>query len=160
LKHERVVKADCGSYHTIVATDTGRCFIWGKLHRFNDSASKTYFGGFSMSSGQKEPREWTQKMIDKSMQAYLAGNYNIDEEEVTNNQFGNFVSTMQSLPLLVEPLARKRVIEVAAGYAFSIAITDKGEAFSWGFNEKGQVHKLSNGIGLIIISLAKDIDLI
>src|SRR4051794_38137583 len=105
--------------------------MWGKLHRFNDTASKAYFGGFNMSNGERhQPAERMQKMIDKSMQAYLAGNLNIEEEEVTNNQFGNFVATLQSLPLLVEPLSRKKITEVAAGYAFSIAITDKGEVYS------------------------------
>jgi alpha-tubulin suppressor-like RCC1 family protein len=55
------------------------------------------------------------------------------------NEFGNFMPHLQSLPLELEELARLDVVHVAAGYGFSVLVTRDGDAYSWGFNEKGQL---------------------
>ncbi len=34
---------------------------------------------------------------------------------------------------------KQKVVEIAAGYSFSIAITDDGEVYAWGFNDKFQL---------------------
>ena len=136
LRSERVVSIDCGSYHNICVTDSGKCYVWGKLHRFAEKGTieSQYFGGFN---GGQEIDGRIQEMIDNSMKVYLAGNLNITDEQITN-QFGNFISYMQTTPLLVEPLLQCKIEQVAAGYSFSIAITNNGEVYSWGYNEKGQ----------------------
>jgi len=134
LKHERIVKADCGSYHTIVVSDTGKCYVFGKMNKFNEDTEKNYFSGFSF----RAPEEKMKRMIEGSMQTYLAGDF-VGEDELKSNNFGNFVAYMQTVPLLIEPLLSKKIVEVAAGYSFSIAITDLGRVYSWGFNEKGQL---------------------
>ena len=137
IEHEKISKAASGSYHNLVLTDSGRCYQFGKLHRFVESTSKQYFGGIRQ---QEELSDELKSMIEESMKTYLAGNLSVeDREEVNSNQFGNYVAYLQSSPILVEPLLHKRIVEVAAGYCFSIAISSEGEVFSWGFNEKGQL---------------------
>jgi hypothetical protein len=120
----------------MVLTDSGRCYTWGKLHRFVESTTKQYFGGIRQ---QEELSTELQTMIESSMKAYLAGNLSVEDSEVKTNQFGNYVAYLQNTPILIEPLLHKRIVEVSAGYCFSIAISDEGETYSWGFNEKGQL---------------------
>lgn len=43
------------------------------------------------------------------------------------------------LPTIVEGLANKRVIEVAASETHTVALTDDGELFTWGRDRFGQV---------------------
>lgn len=61
-------------------------------------------------------------------------------EELSRLQnFGAFTPYRQPLPELVSALNKVKVIEVAAGYSFSLAVTSTGEVYSWGFNEKCQL---------------------
>ncbi len=49
-------------------------------------------------------------------------------------------SDLQKSPELVSgALAGKRVVHAAGGYSFSVAVTDDGEVYAWGFNDKFQV---------------------
>lgn len=52
------------------------------------------------------------------------------------NEFGNFVPYLQSLPIEVEPFSKSTIVEIAAGYSFNTAITEDGNVYTWGFNEK------------------------
>lgn len=38
-------------------------------------------------------------------------------------------------------LLGKKVVHAAGGYSFSVAVTDDGEVYAWGFNDKFQVKK-------------------
>ena len=53
-----------------------------------------------------------------------------------NLNFGNFKSYLQRTPVLVDGLQNQRVVAVAAGYGYSVAVTDAGQVFTWGFNDK------------------------
>jgi len=57
-------------------------------------------------------------------------------------QLGNGVNTSSTLPVAVSALAGETVVAVAAGANFSLAITDEGEVYAWGYNLFGQ---LGNG---------------
>lgn len=61
-------------------------------------------------------------------------------EELSRVQnFGSFTPYTQPSPEVVTGLQHVKVVEVAAGYSFSLAVTSQGEVYSWGFNEKCQL---------------------
>eukprot|EP01118_Nematostelium_gracile_P013110 TRINITY_DN4908_c0_g1_i1.p1 TRINITY_DN4908_c0_g1~~TRINITY_DN4908_c0_g1_i1.p1 ORF type:complete len:793 (-),score=171.07 TRINITY_DN4908_c0_g1_i1:23-2269(-) len=132
LRHQRIIQADCGSHHCIALTATGIAYTWGKLFRKGDPNQKNNNFGFAI----EMPGMRAQKMIDKSMQAYFKG----DTEDVQqNNDFGNFVDFFQTVPRIVPGLSKVKISSVAAGYNFSLACSEEGQLYSWGFNEKGQL---------------------
>jgi alpha-tubulin suppressor-like RCC1 family protein len=49
----------------------------------------------------------------------------------------------RSTPIRLESLSTKHISAVTAGEAFAFAVTQSGDAFSWGANDKGQL-----GVGL------------
>eukprot|EP01114_Cavostelium_apophysatum_P015328 TRINITY_DN4148_c0_g2_i2.p1 TRINITY_DN4148_c0_g2~~TRINITY_DN4148_c0_g2_i2.p1 ORF type:complete len:779 (+),score=239.68 TRINITY_DN4148_c0_g2_i2:397-2733(+) len=132
LRHEKVVKSKCGYYHCVAVTETGRVYTWGKLHKVGDpSQKKQGFGGVIRMPGMKG-----QKMSERSWQAYLKGD---STDSSSTEEFGQFEGYIQSVPLLVSSLLGRRVVECAAGYSCSAIVTDRGELFTFGFNEKGQL---------------------
>jgi alpha-tubulin suppressor-like RCC1 family protein len=52
---------------------------------------------------------------------------------------GNENTESIQVPLRMQPLLRKVVIKVAAGFAHTLALTDYNEVFAWGKNDKGQL---------------------
>eukprot|EP01125_Pyxidicula_operculata_P008154 TRINITY_DN275_c0_g1_i10.p1 TRINITY_DN275_c0_g1~~TRINITY_DN275_c0_g1_i10.p1 ORF type:complete len:731 (+),score=199.22 TRINITY_DN275_c0_g1_i10:36-2228(+) len=152
LASERIVSVACGSYHCLALNAEGEVYEWGMLHRFKDS--NEIFGGTiqmpGMESRGPEPEEWEQKrkqMIENSFRQYYSGQKSSvsgkDKEtvdytsEVSN--FGNFVSHIQSSPVLVEGLSHEKIVHIAAGYAFSVAVAESGRVYAWGFNDKRQL---------------------
>jgi hypothetical protein len=49
--------------------DTGKVYIWGRLHRHSGDNAKQYFG-FAI----KMPGLKTREMLDRSIKEYLSGN--------------------------------------------------------------------------------------
>eukprot|EP00298_Acanthocystis_sp_HF-20_P018643 c22002_g8_i1.p1 GENE.c22002_g8_i1~~c22002_g8_i1.p1 ORF type:complete len:428 (-),score=185.23 c22002_g8_i1:139-1422(-) len=60
-----------------------------------------------------------------------------------NNAFGQLgfrnVSVDFTYPSQVYSLANTRIVYVCAGFAHTLAITDRGETYGWGSNDKGQL---------------------
>ena len=64
LRHERITKAVCGFYHTLVLTSSGRLYTFGKLYKQNtNDGGRQYFGLAVHMPGLK-----TQQMLDRSLQ--------------------------------------------------------------------------------------------
>lgn len=137
LRHEYIMSAQCGFYHCLAVTSDGKVYQWGKLNKTSDKAS--YFGTAVSLPGMNDA---LLGVITNSHQQYYAGNLNTDEDEqlkkLTN--FGEFVSYIQRTPIpVLGNLSNVRITNVAAGYSFSLACSESGEVYGWGFNDKGQL---------------------
>jgi len=55
----------------------------------------------------------------------------------------NNINDMNSKPRIVKDLVTSYVIQIACGYKHSLALTSRGELYTWGSNENGQL-----GVGL------------
>jgi alpha-tubulin suppressor-like RCC1 family protein len=136
------VQIGCGSFHSLAVTADGRVYQWGKLQRLNDD--KQYFGGVVEMPGMSD---WARRLIDKSHQQYYSGKKTqIDNENNQLGNFGTFTSYLQNIPLLVESLIHERIVKVAAGYSFTLAVTEEGRVYGWGYNDKMQLgvgHRLN-----------------
>lgn len=139
LRHEFVVQVKAGVNHCLAVTNTGTVYQWGKLNRAVSNDEATGYFGVTVSL----PGMIDMDVIRDSHRQYYAGDYNTEEEtaelkELAN--FGSFVSYIQPTPIPVNGrLNNVKVVSVAAGYAFNLAVTDRGEVYGWGFNDKGQL---------------------
>ncbi|PRP80534.1 hypothetical protein PROFUN_11847 [Planoprotostelium fungivorum] len=138
LRHVKVIDVDSGSSHVVGLTETGRVYVWGRLYRLITNSDSWFKFAVEMPGLRK------QQIIDRSVAQYLSGSGNeLSEEEMMtslNNNFGNFVPYNQTVPMYVGGiLSKRKIINVSAGYAYTIAADDQGNVFSWGFNEKGQL---------------------
>lgn len=140
LRHERVVAGVCGYNHCLAVTVGGKLYQWGMLHKHVEgSANKEYFGMAIGLSGLNSDR--MKRMVGRSHSTYYAAGATGEElEELSRVQnFGSFTPYTQPSPEVVTGLQHVKVVEVAAGYSFSLAVTSQGEVYSWGFNEKCQL---------------------
>lgn len=172
LEGERIETAALGANHILAVTKQGRVYQWGKLHRVAaDAEARPYFGLSIKMTGLAEEQEdestaRKRRLLDRSHQAYYANKggrgalpVEATGEHETNMDFGNFHSYLQRTPLLIEELALAsiRVTKVAAGYGFSLLVTDEGHVWSMGINEKFQLglgHRFNQEKPQLIKSLA------
>jgi alpha-tubulin suppressor-like RCC1 family protein len=160
LEGERIETAAVGSNHVLAVTTQGHVYHWGKLHRVaTQGENKEYFGVSIRMTGlaaneEDESTARKRRLLDKSHRAYYANKGGKDSadpsgatndgetgEHETNMDFGNFHAYLQRTPLLIEELALAniRITKVAAGYGFSLLVTDQGHVWSLGINEKFQL---------------------
>ncbi len=57
----------------------------------------------------------------------------------TNGQLGHRNTSNYSKPKLVQDLIGKNVIQIAAGWAHSVIMTDRGDIYSCGYGGHGQL---------------------
>jgi alpha-tubulin suppressor-like RCC1 family protein len=139
LRHEFVVQVKAGVNHCLAVTSGGKVYQWGKINRtVHTEEASGYFGVTVSLPGLIEL-----DVIRDSHRQYYSGDMSTEEEtaelkELAN--FGSFVSYLQLTPIPANGrLNNVKVVSVAAGYAFNLAVSNRGEVFGWGFNDKGQL---------------------
>eukprot|EP01103_Thecamoeba_quadrilineata_P018925 TRINITY_DN7469_c0_g1_i1.p1 TRINITY_DN7469_c0_g1~~TRINITY_DN7469_c0_g1_i1.p1 ORF type:complete len:796 (+),score=82.08 TRINITY_DN7469_c0_g1_i1:63-2390(+) len=151
LRHEFIVDVKCGFKHSVAITESGDVYEWGLLNRFDKNEnSKGFFGGAVSLAGLEAD---ALSVVERSHKQYYTADVDMnaeysDQERDQLMNFGAFKNRIQLTPVLVEPLVNKNVVEVAAGYGFTICCTVSGALYSWGFNDKGQLglgHRYSQG---------------
>lgn len=134
-----------GPNHSLAANVHGELFSFGRLHTVSeDAASERYFDVAVEMPGMREQKQYGREMVDRSFTAYYSmedkGNKNSgDSYSSANLNFGSFKSYLQRTPVLVDGIAPERVVNVAAGYGYSVAISASGKCYTWGFNDKLQL---------------------
>ena len=128
LQHEKVIKIVCGGHHCVALTATGRIYIWGKLYKVIESDLNEDLGRLAGMVGLKTD------MIQRSINRYLSAGDQDQFQLYTESK-----SYYELLPRLVVELENEFIVDVAAGYSFSIAVTKSGRVYCWGFNDKSQL---------------------
>ena len=59
------------------------------------------------------------------------------------------------LPVLVEALTDKKIVDVRSGIYHTVALTNRGKLYCWGSNNYGQCFQSTNQENIITPSLAK-----
>jgi alpha-tubulin suppressor-like RCC1 family protein len=135
LAHDVVVQIAAGWQHCIVRTASHRVYTWGSLHTLNEARDAVPTFGVAVNL----PGLATRRILEQSTLAYFSGGDDEAEAAVRELNFGAFRSKLELLPVQVDFFNDKVVTCVAAGYAFSVAVTDDGACYTWGFNEVGQL---------------------
>uniref|UniRef100_A0A3B5K3X4 RCC1 and BTB domain containing protein 2 n=2 Tax=Takifugu rubripes TaxID=31033 RepID=A0A3B5K3X4_TAKRU len=141
LLGKRVIEVACGSHHTIALTTDGEVFAWG----YNNSGQV----GSGSTANQPTPRRVSSCLQNKVVVNIACGQLCsmavLDSGEIygwgynCNGQLGLGNNGNQQTPCRIAALQGVNVIQVACGYAHTIALTDEGFVYSWGANSYGQL---------------------
>ncbi len=149
-ENEKIIQVSLGAYHTVVLTDKGRVFNWG--YNFWGNLGINDASVFST----EIPRELTFPLVgsEKIIQISAGGNNSAaltDTGRVFTwginytGQLGigttNTSVPQQSVPGEVTnwPSKTGTIIQVCIGGSHSSALTDQGEVYTWGNNDRGQL---------------------
>eukprot|EP00112_Aurelia_sp_Birch-Aquarium-sp1_P023191 Seg681.3 transcript_id=Seg681.3/GoldUCD/mRNA.D3Y31 product="RCC1 and BTB domain-containing protein 1" protein_id=Seg681.3/GoldUCD/D3Y31 len=127
--------------HVLAVTDLGELYSWGH-------------GGYGQ-LGHNEPDKSVPVQVkinlgERKIEQVACGSYHSVAQTTngevfgwgSNNcgQLGTGSTSNQSVPKKINGLLNgKRVTSVSCGQSFTVALTDEGELFSWGYNGNGQL---------------------
>lgn len=142
LKGKKIVDIAAGSGpHVLVLTEEGEVFSWG-----HNSYMQLGNGG---STPGLSPMLLSRNLNRKIIEIACGSHHSMvltDEGEVYswgyNNcgQIGSGSTSNQSTPRKVNAcIGNKRIQHIGCGPSNSVAVTDGGEVFSWGYNGNGQL---------------------
>lgn len=146
LAGKYLVDLAAGGYFSIGLTADGQVFAWGR------NADGQLGVGTNGDWFAPQPVSTTGALQGKTITAIAAGGYHalaVDAEgrvyawgRNAQGQLGNRSTTDSNVPVAVYmdgALAGKRVVAVAAGDEFSVALTDDGLVYTWGDGGDGQL---------------------
>jgi alpha-tubulin suppressor-like RCC1 family protein len=146
LSGKTVIAASGGWEHTVALTSDGLVYTWG--------AGENYQLGNGATTNSSVPVAVATDGVlsGKTIVAIAAGEYHClavsSEGQVyswgpnSNGELGNGTSTPSSVPVAVSTdgaLSGKTVVSVRGTYDSSVALTDDGQVFSWGYNGNGEL---------------------
>jgi RCC1 and BTB domain-containing protein len=132
-----VVMASCANDYTVFVNDKGKVFSMGdlKVKGVDNIQAKTKNNIIEL------PLEHITKVssginftmaLDDEGRVYVWGSN-------TYGQLGNGALKNSQEPILVESLLREKIIDISTGDNYSGVVTDKGEVYTWGFGNEGQL---------------------
>ncbi|XP_077468391.1 RCC1 and BTB domain-containing protein 2 isoform X1 [Stigmatopora argus] len=141
LQNKRITEVACGSHHTIALTTEGEVYAWG----YNNSGQV----GSGSTANQPTPRRVSSCLQSKVVVNIACGQLCsmavLDNGEIygwgynCNGQLGLGNTGNQQTPCRVAALQGVKVVQVACGYAHTLALTDDGYIYTWGANSYGQL---------------------
>uniref|UniRef100_A0AAR2LBV3 BTB domain-containing protein n=1 Tax=Pygocentrus nattereri TaxID=42514 RepID=A0AAR2LBV3_PYGNA len=141
LINKRVTEVACGSHHTIALTTEGEVYAWG----YNNSGQV----GSGSTANQPTPRRVSSCLQNKVVVNIACGQLCsmavLDNGETygwgynCNGQLGLGNNGNQQTPCRIAALQGVNIVQVACGYAHTLALTDEGFVYAWGANSYGQL---------------------
>eukprot|EP00741_Cyanophora_paradoxa_P018855 tig00021098_g18201.t1 len=140
LSGARVAEIRCGVGHSVARTAAGEVFTWGKGN----------FGqlGHGSNQDQSTPARVAKLAGKRATGVATGGCHTVvltDEGEVYTwglggcGQLGHGSTKDDWLPGLVKGLQGTRAVRVACGEEFTVAVSEAGELFTWGWGGCGQL---------------------
>ncbi|XP_064826628.1 RCC1 and BTB domain-containing protein 1-like isoform X3 [Oncorhynchus masou masou] len=141
LQNKKITQVACGSHHSLALTHDGEVFAWG----YNNCGQV----GSGATANQPTPRRVTTCLQGKVVMGIACGQTSsmavLDNGEVFgwgyngNGQLGVGNNGNQLTPCRLAALQGLCVLQIASGYAHSLALTDEGLLYAWGANTYGQL---------------------
>uniref|UniRef100_A0AAY4CW17 BTB domain-containing protein n=2 Tax=Denticeps clupeoides TaxID=299321 RepID=A0AAY4CW17_9TELE len=141
LQNKRITEVACGSHHSMALTTEGEVYAWG----YNNCGQV----GSGSTANQSTPRKVSNCLLDKAVVHITCGQTSsmavVHNGEVYgwgyngNGQLGLGNNGNQLTPCRVAALHGLCVLQIASGYAHSLALTDEGLLYAWGANTYGQL---------------------
>ncbi|CAK4080980.1 unnamed protein product [Aphanomyces euteiches] len=147
LEEHIVVNVSCGNIHSMATTITGQVYMWGLLHDTasdKDEIEEATDGASGMLVGLAEQNALAQndpilaRVVRDAEAQYREGTNEVSDFEQGMDQF-RLHRGRQSVPRLATSLVGHFIIKVSAGSGHNLALSSKGEVFSCGYNEHGQL---------------------
>ncbi|KAG9348412.1 hypothetical protein JZ751_002147 [Albula glossodonta] len=141
LLNKKVTEVACGSHHTIARTTDGEVYAWG----YNNSGQV----GSGSTANQPTPRRVSSCLQNKVVVNIACGQLCsmavLDNGETygwgynCNGQLGLGNNGNQQTPCRIAALQGINIVQIACGYAHTLALTDDGFIYAWGANSYGQL---------------------
>uniref|UniRef100_A0AAZ3NND1 BTB domain-containing protein n=1 Tax=Oncorhynchus tshawytscha TaxID=74940 RepID=A0AAZ3NND1_ONCTS len=141
LQNKKITQVACGSHHSLALTHDGEVFAWG----YNNCGQV----GSGATANQPTPRRVTNCLQGKVVMGIACGQTSsmavLDNGEVFgwgyngNGQLGVGNNGNQLTPCRLAALQGLCVLQIASGFAHSLALTDEGLLYAWGANTYGQL---------------------
>mmetsp|Transcript_11158 Transcript_11158/g.12791 ORF Transcript_11158/g.12791 Transcript_11158/m.12791 type:complete len:432 (+) Transcript_11158:70-1365(+) len=155
LNERKVVKVECGKHYTAAITEDGDLYTWGR-------GSTMTTGPGPLGHGDGKARSIPEKVLiggseDLKLKSIALGEKHMlglgVDGEVWSwgkgefGRLGNFSNTDQATPFPIEFFLDMDIAikQITCGQKFSFALSDSGDVYSWGSNDK---HQLGLGGGL------------
>ncbi|KAJ0406517.1 hypothetical protein P43SY_001448 [Pythium insidiosum] len=138
LHERRVVQIACGSGHTVVLTDDGEVYTWGR-----GDDGRLGHGD----NGWKFVPRLVEELRGKNIRQVTCGSYHTAAVTVSGELFtwgggmygklGHGNETGHSTPCLVDALKGQPVRQVACGSRHTVVLLESKDVFTWGDKENG-----------------------
>ncbi|GLE06225.1 hypothetical protein PINS_up015467 [Pythium insidiosum] len=138
LHERRVVQIACGSGHTVVLTDDGEVYTWGR-----GDDGRLGHGD----NGWKFVPRLVEELRGKNIRQVTCGSYHTAAVTVSGELFtwgggmygklGHGNETGHSTPCLVEALKAQPVRQVACGSRHTVVLLENKDVYTWGDKENG-----------------------
>ncbi|XP_036392263.1 RCC1 and BTB domain-containing protein 2 isoform X1 [Megalops cyprinoides] len=160
LLNKKVTEVACGSHHTIARTTEGEVYAWG----YNNSGQV----GSGSTANQPTPRRVSSCLQNKVVVNIACGQLCsmavLDNGETygwgynCNGQLGLGNNGNQQTPCRIAALQGINIVQIACGYAHTLALTDEGFLYAWGANSYGQLGtgNKSNQAVPVLVSMDKE----
>jgi len=162
IQNRRIVSVATSFYHSLALSTEGEVYSWGngqfgalghgdvaEKMRLSDSILPSRIESLSRIE-RIAAGDWTSAAVDKNGRLFTWGRASIEytEEELDGEQedfkgpsgLGYVLDAeaeYQLIPKRVDALSQDRVVDVALGEGFTLAVTDAGAVFSFGFSRDG-----------------------
>lgn len=141
LSGKKPISFSNGSYHVVARSSTHNIYCWG----YNNTGQM----GIGTNGNQSKTPEMNEFLSTKTIVDVCCGDWHslalTSTGEVYawgDNQFGQIGNgsskTMESTPVKLE-FESHSIIAISCGSLHSMALTEKGDVFAWGFNSYGQL---------------------
>ncbi|KGL74995.1 RCC1 and BTB domain-containing protein 1 [Tinamus guttatus] len=157
---KKVVEVACGSHHSMALSFDGDLYAWG----YNNCGQV----GSGSTANQPTPRRVSNCLQGKMVVGIACGQTSsmavVNNGEVYgwgyngNGQLGLGNNGNQLTPCRVAALHGVCVLQIACGYAHTLALTDEGLLYAWGANTYGQLGtgNKSNQLSPVQIMMEKE----
>ena len=148
LKGKKIISISAGIFHTVALDEEGKVYTWGHNGNGQLGDGTTEESNVPICISNKENELKGKKII--SISAGGVHTVAIDEEGKVYtwgyNEFGqpgDGTTTNSVLPICISDkeneLKGKRIVDISAGGAHTVALDEEGKVYTWGYNEFGQL---------------------
>ncbi|XP_067848698.1 RCC1 and BTB domain-containing protein 1-like isoform X2 [Heptranchias perlo] len=160
LYDKKAAEVACGSNHSMILTTEGEVYSWG----YNNCGQV----GSGSTANQATPRKVAHCLQSKRVVTIACGQISsmavADNGEVYSwgyngsGQLGTGINGNQLTPCRLSALQGMCVLQIACGYAHTLALTDEGLLYAWGANTYGQLGSgnKTNQLVPVLIILEKE----
>jgi RCC1 and BTB domain-containing protein len=143
LCDQKIIDIASGDNHFLALTKSGKCFSWG----YNDYGKL----GFKLDEDFGDyyrPKIIYAPIYEKVVQISCGCNHSLlltksgDLYGFGHNRYGEIGcgnNKNQWEPIKINIINEEKIISIACGGQHSLALTDTGKVYSWGFNKTGQL---------------------
>jgi alpha-tubulin suppressor-like RCC1 family protein len=147
LSHKQIIGFDNGSHHVIAITNQNKVYIWG-FNNFGQLGNDTNDDCFvPQLLNELKDENITDVCCGRRHSLALTSNGKV--YAWGSNEFGQIGSErdneFQLTPIKIEELDEEFIVAISCGLYHSLALTENGRVYSWGYNKLKQL-----GFGNII----------